>query len=131
MTIPMRPDQRLAYMASIDRPKLALPDGKAVAVWPVVNVEHWLIDNPTPRQVLVAPTGVQLAPDIPNWAWHEYGMRVGFWRFLEAFERRGIKPTLSVPPIRASQPLPTRLAGSSWDMASCRCQRIELKTSAP
>jgi hypothetical protein len=19
-------------------------------------------------------------PDIPNWTWHEYGMRVGFWR---------------------------------------------------
>ncbi len=92
----MRPEQRMPYAASIDRPRLKLPDGKAVAVWPVVNVEHWLIDNPTPRQVLVAPTGVQLSPDIPNWAWHEYGMRVGFWRFLEAFERRGIKPTLAI-----------------------------------
>ncbi len=92
----MRPEQRLIYTASIDRPRMALPDGKFVIVWPVVNVEHWLIDNPMPRQVLSAPTGAALLPDLPNWAWHEYGMRVGFWRFLEAFERRGIRPTLSV-----------------------------------
>jgi allantoinase len=92
----MRPEQRLTYTASIDRPRVTLPDGKRVAVWPVVNVEHWLIDNPMPRQVLVAPTGATLQPDLPNWAWHEYGMRVGFWRFLEAFEKRGIRPTLSV-----------------------------------
>lgn len=92
----MRPDQRLPYRASIDRPRVALPNGASVAVWPVVNVEHWLIDNPTPRQVLVAPTGAQLHPDLANWAWHEYGMRVGFWRMLDAFTRRGIKPTLSI-----------------------------------
>ena len=92
----MRPEDRLIYSASVDRPRLALPNGKAVAVWPVVNVEHWLIDNPMPRQVLSAPTGAALLPDLPNWAWHEYGMRVGFWRFLEALERRGIRPTLSV-----------------------------------
>jgi peptidoglycan/xylan/chitin deacetylase (PgdA/CDA1 family) len=92
----VRPEDRLTYRASIDRPRLALPDGKRVAVWPVVNVEHWLIDNPMPRQVLVAPTGAQLLPDLPNWAWHEYGMRVGFWRLLDAFERRGIRPTLSI-----------------------------------
>lgn len=92
----MRPEIRLPYTASIDRPRLALPSGKKVAVWPVVNVEHWLIDHPMPRQVLVAPTGAALQPDVPNWAWHEYGMRVGFWRLLAAFERRGIRPTLSI-----------------------------------
>ena len=92
----MFPEQRLSYVASIDRPRLALPDGAALAIWPVVNVEHWLIDDPMPRQVLVAPTGASLQPDLPNWAWHEYGMRVGFWRLLEAFRSRGIRPTLSI-----------------------------------
>jgi allantoinase len=92
----MRPEERLVHVASIDRPRLELADGKSVAVWPVVNVEHWLIDNPMPRQVLVAPTGAALQPDLPNWAWHEYGMRVGFWRIMEAFARRGIRPTLSI-----------------------------------
>ncbi len=92
----MRPEQRLRYVAAIDRPRLALPGGAALAIWPVVNVEHWLIDDPMPRQVLVAPTGASLQPDLPNWAWHEYGMRVGFWRLLEAFRSRGIRPTLSI-----------------------------------
>ncbi len=92
----MRPEERLRYTASIDRPRTALPDGKLVAVWPVVNVENWLIDNPMPRQVLSPPTGVTQLPDVPNWAWHEYGMRVGFWRFLDLFESLRIKPTLSV-----------------------------------
>ena len=92
----MRPGERLRYTASIDRPRVELPGGKKIAVWPVVNVENWLIDNPMPRQVLVAPTGVALQPDVANWAWHEYGMRVGFWRFTELFARLGIRPTLSV-----------------------------------
>lgn len=92
----MRPDQRLPYVAAVDRPRISLPGDKAVAVWPVINVENWRIENPMPRQVLVAPTGAALQPDVPNWAWHEYGMRVGFWRFLEAFGRAGIRPTLSI-----------------------------------
>ncbi len=92
----MRPEQRLRYVASIDRPRISLPGGASLAIWPVVNVEHWLIDDPMPRQVLVAPTGASLQPDLPNWAWHEYGMRVGFWRLLEVFQSRGIRPTLSI-----------------------------------
>jgi peptidoglycan/xylan/chitin deacetylase (PgdA/CDA1 family) len=91
----MRPEQRLRYVAAPDRPKIALPNGKSLAIWPVVNVEHWLIDNPMPRQVLSPPTGVTQLPDVPNWAWHEYGMRVGFWRFAETFAKLGIRPTLS------------------------------------
>jgi peptidoglycan/xylan/chitin deacetylase (PgdA/CDA1 family) len=92
----MRPEERLTYTASIERPRLSLPGGALVGLWPVVNVEHWLIDNPMPRQVLVAPTGAQLLPDVANWAWHEYGMRVGFWRLLRAFASRGVRPTLSI-----------------------------------
>ena len=96
MTTALRPSERLPHVAAVDRPRIELPDGKAVAVWPVVNVEQWLIENPMPRQVLVAPTGAPLLPDLANWAWHEYGMRVGFWRLFEAFTRRGIRPTLSI-----------------------------------
>lgn len=92
----MRPVERLRYAAPADRPRHTGPGGAKLIVWPVVNVENWLIDNPMPRQVLVAPTGAALQPDVPNWAWHEYGMRVGYWRFQALFERLGIRPTLSV-----------------------------------
>lgn len=96
MNQPPIPSSRLGYTASVDRPRIELPDGKNVAVWPIVNVENWLIENPMPRQVLVAPTGAAFTPDLANWAWHEYGMRIGFWRILSAFEKRGIRPTLSI-----------------------------------
>ena len=39
------------------------------------------------RQYLTAPQGVATVPDVPNWAWHDYGMRVGFWRLLEALDQ--------------------------------------------
>ncbi|MDN3986154.1 polysaccharide deacetylase family protein [Zwartia vadi] len=92
----MNPADRLTYSAIIDRPPLKGPNGERVIVWPILNVEHWTIERPMPRQVLPPPTGVTTLPDIPNWAWHEYGMRVGFWRLKEAFDRRGIVPTLSI-----------------------------------
>jgi peptidoglycan/xylan/chitin deacetylase (PgdA/CDA1 family) len=40
--------------------------------------------------------GQPLLPDIPNWSWHEYGMRVGFWRFLETLQSRGLKASFAV-----------------------------------
>jgi allantoinase len=92
----MQPRDRLRYTAPSDRPRHVGPDGAKLIVWPVVNVETWLIENPMPRQVLSPPTGAALLPDVPNWAWHEYGMRVGFWRFHALFERLSIRPTLSV-----------------------------------
>jgi len=92
----MIPRERAPYSAIIDRPALKLPDGARLAVWTIVNLEFWDIARPMARQVLPAPTGQVLLPDLPNWAWHEYGMRVGVWRFFELFGRRGIRPTLSI-----------------------------------
>src|SRR5688572_23727241 len=48
-----------------------------------------------PRQVLPPPTGVTQLPDVPHWSWHEYGMRVGFWRMKAALDRLGIVPSLT------------------------------------
>ena len=49
-----------------------------------------------PRVVLSPSMGKQLLLDVPNWARHEYGMRIGFWRFLEALTSRGLKATYAV-----------------------------------
>jgi peptidoglycan/xylan/chitin deacetylase (PgdA/CDA1 family) len=65
-------------------------------VWTIVNVEHWSPGGTMPRTVLTPPMGQPLLPDLPNWAWHEYGMRVGFWRFLETLGSRGLKATFAV-----------------------------------
>ena len=92
----LKPRDRIDYSAIVDRPPMALPDGKRVAVWVIVNIENWDIEKPMPRTVLPPPGGQTHIPDIPNWSWQEYGMRVGFWRLHEALTSRGIPATLSV-----------------------------------
>jgi len=93
---PMLPRHRTDYSAIVDRPPLRLPGRARLVLWPIVNLEVWDIGRPMPRQVLPAPTGVSLLPDVPHWSWHEYGMRVGVWRFFDLFRARGIKPTLAI-----------------------------------
>ena len=87
---------RVPYSAIVDRPPLKLPDGKRMAVWFIANVEDWDISRAMPRTVLPPPMGVPLLPDLPNWSWHEYGMRVGFWRISEAFKKFNVRPTMAV-----------------------------------
>jgi peptidoglycan/xylan/chitin deacetylase (PgdA/CDA1 family) len=87
---------RIRYSAIVDRPPLKLPGGARMAVWTVVNVEEWDATRAMPRTVLPPPMGQPLLPDLPNWAWHEYGMRVGFWRLFDCLRSRGITPTLAI-----------------------------------
>lgn len=91
-----QPRERTPFSAIVDRPPLKLPGDARIVIWTIVNLEVWDIAKPMARQVLPAPTGAVLSPDVPNWSWHEYGMRVGFWRFHQLYERLGIKPTLSI-----------------------------------
>jgi peptidoglycan/xylan/chitin deacetylase (PgdA/CDA1 family) len=87
---------RVPYEPIHLRKKLQLPGNARVAVWTIVNVEHWSPLGPMPRAVLPPPMGQPMLPDVPNWAWHEYGMRVGFWRFLETLQARNLKATFAV-----------------------------------
>lgn len=92
----MRPDERLKYSAIAGRAPLKLPQGARMVVWTIVNVEEWDIDRPMPRTVLTPPAGGSPKPDIPNWAWHEYGNRVGFWRMLEVLDALKIRAVLAI-----------------------------------
>ncbi len=86
---------RVPFLPIVDRPEWKIPGGKNLLVWLIVNVEHWTMANPMPRTVLSPPMGQPLQPDVPNWSWHEYGMRVGFWRIYDALVARNIVPTLA------------------------------------
>ena len=92
----MRPGERLDFSAITERPPFVLPNKERLAVWVVVNVEEWDIGETMPRTVLTPPAGGAPMPDIPNWAWHEYGNRVGFWRMLDVFDRHRIPATLAI-----------------------------------
>jgi allantoinase len=96
MSPPPIPRERVPYSAIVDRPRLELPGGARMVVWTIVNVEDWSIERPMPRTVLPPPMGQPLLPDLPNWAWHEYGMRVGFWRLYDCMRRFGVTPTMAI-----------------------------------
>ena len=90
------PADRFDYTPITARRPFKLPKGVRVAVWTIVNVEEWDIEKPMARQYLSAPQGVATVPDVPNWAWHEYGMRVGIWRIIEALAKRKIRATTAI-----------------------------------
>ena len=92
----MHPKNRFEYSAIVDRPPLKLPGGARLVVSTVVNVENWNFNETIPRQVMTTPAGVEALPDVPNWAWHEYGMRVGFWRLLDCLKRFDVPVTLAI-----------------------------------
>ena len=87
---------RIPYSAIVNRKPLKLPDDGRVIVWPVVNLEEWVPTEPLPRRILTPPGEGQHVPDIPNWCWYEYGMRIGVWRLMEVLKGLGITPTVSL-----------------------------------
>jgi allantoinase len=46
--------------------------------------------------VISPPQGQPMLPDHPNWSWHEYGMRVGFWRLRKVMQKLNINPTVTL-----------------------------------
>jgi len=90
------PNPRSDYSNIFEREPLKLPGGARVVVWPVINVEEWDINEPMARTVLPVPQGRSVIPDVPNYAWYDYGMRVGFWRMKQVLDRHGIRATVSL-----------------------------------
>lgn len=113
----MKPLERITYSPINDRPRLVLPDGGRVAVWVIVNIEEWDINEAMPRTVLTPPAGGSPMPDIPNWAWHEYGNRVGFWRVLETLDALRIPATLAIngSAIEAYKPISEAALARNWE----------------
>jgi allantoinase len=113
----MLPTDRLSYSPITERPPLKLPNGARLAVWVIVNVEEWDPRETMPRTVLTPPAGGSPSPDVPNWAWHEYGNRVGFWRMLEIFDAMKIKAALAIngSAIQAYEPIARAARDRDWE----------------
>ena len=92
----MLPTERIPYDPIAGRAPLTLPDGARMVVWVIVNVEEWDARAAMPRTGLTPPAGGSPLPDVPNWAWHEYGNRVGFWRMLAVLDELSIPAVLAV-----------------------------------
>jgi hypothetical protein len=125
----------LQLFLAVHPAELKLPGKGRIIVWSVVNIEEWEITRPMARQLSIAPQGQSVIPDMPNWTWYEYGMRVGFWRLMRALKKAKVTPTMSLnakvcetyprrPPRRATP------AGSSWRTPMCRCRSSRSPTGS-
>ncbi len=83
------------FSAIVDRAKLKLPNNARIAVWLIINIENWYLDRPA-RSILATPAGARPEIDVPNYSWHEYGMRVGFWRLKKIVQQLGFRPTIAL-----------------------------------
>ena len=95
MTV-MRPEDRIDFSTIENRKRLTLPDNGRIIIWPILALEVWSIERAMARMVISPPQGVPMTPDHPNWSWHEYGMRVGFWRLKKMMESLSVRPTVTL-----------------------------------
>jgi peptidoglycan/xylan/chitin deacetylase (PgdA/CDA1 family) len=92
MTAPTEHD-RFDYSPIVDRPPLRWPNGARVALWVIPNIEHFLFDRPS-TSVTMATIG--MVPDVLNYSWRDYGVRVGIWRLMDVMEKHGVKGTVAL-----------------------------------
>lgn len=81
---------RYDYSAITDRPDFNWPDGKRLAVYLGVNLEHFAFGEGLGAEL--APGGPH--PDVLNFAWRDYGNRVGAWRLLEMLDTLQLPATV-------------------------------------
>ena len=84
---------RFDYSPIVDRPPLRWPNGARVALWVIPNIEHFLFNLPS-TSISGATAG--LKPDVLNYSWRDYGVRVGIWRMMEIMERHNVRGTVAL-----------------------------------
>ncbi|MEE4348407.1 MAG: polysaccharide deacetylase family protein [Paracoccaceae bacterium] len=73
---------RYDYVPITNRADYTWPNGARLAVYLGLNLEHFAFGEGLGAEL--APGGPQ--PDVLNYAWRDYGNRVGAWRMLDMFE---------------------------------------------
>jgi allantoinase len=81
---------RYDYSAITQRPVYDWPNGRRLAVYIGLNLEHFAFGEGLGAEL--APGGP--APDVLNYAWRDWGNRVGVWRMLALFEELNLPVTL-------------------------------------
>ncbi|MBF2064855.1 MAG: polysaccharide deacetylase family protein [Calothrix sp. C42_A2020_038] len=81
-----------SYNPIHNRAPLKLPNDERVAVWVVMNVEHFTFGK---FGTAIQPH-LNSQPEIANYAWRDYGNRVGIWRLFELFAELEIPVTAAV-----------------------------------
>src|SRR5438309_11390852 len=90
----VRRPERYEDSLIFERKPFTWPGGKTLAVWIIPNVEAWSYDSAV--GVTTSPNPGNAVPDVINYAWREYGMRVGLWRIADALDSLGLRATVAL-----------------------------------
>jgi len=77
-----------------ERKRFTWPGGKTLAIWVIPNVDVWQYDSP--EEAAISPNANKIVPDVINYSWREYGMRVGLWRIADILDAAGIRATVAL-----------------------------------
>ena len=77
---------RYEYSAIPERPVYDWPDGKRLAVYIALNIEHFSFGEGLGH----TPTNPGTQPDVRNYSWRDYGLRVGIWRIFDLLDEFNI-----------------------------------------
>ena len=86
---------RFPYHPWVGRPRWSWPNGAKLALYLGVNLEHFSFGEGLGAELVPGPnTGGGPQPDILNYAWREYGNRVGAWRLLALLDELRLPATV-------------------------------------
>lgn len=88
----LRSHGRYGYVPIMRRRPYDWPNGKRLAVFIAVNLEHF----PFGEGMGIPLAPAQPEPDVVNFSWRDYGNRVGVWRLLELFDDLALPVSLFV-----------------------------------
>jgi peptidoglycan/xylan/chitin deacetylase (PgdA/CDA1 family) len=91
---PIRRSERYDDSFITERKPFKWPGNNSIAVWFAPNVEVWQFDSAF--GVGITPNPSNYVPDVFNYAWREYGMRVGLWRLADVLDAAGVKATVAL-----------------------------------
>ena len=83
---------RFSYTSIHDRPAFDWPGGARLACYIAINLEHFAWGEGL--GAALAPKHGE--PDVLNYAWREYGNRVGIWRLLDLLDELGLPAAILV-----------------------------------
>lgn len=85
----MNNHSRYDYSPIWDR-EFELPDDNSIALCVIPNIEHFRFDISYPSD------SSEQVPEVKNYSWREYGVRVGIWRLMKILDKYGVRATVAL-----------------------------------
>jgi peptidoglycan/xylan/chitin deacetylase (PgdA/CDA1 family) len=105
------------YVPATLRERVEWPGGARLALVVYVNIEYFRYDLPSP--MALTPPQADRIPDVINYAWRDYGTRVGIFRLAETLGQHGARATalLNSEVCRAFPEVVEECMARDWEIA--------------